>query len=674
MIQKLRRWWQIRTGKLETPFDTEVPFWALSLIFHLALILLFAKVVMPDRTDTSVALKSDPIEEVVELLDLEEPEMDFSEIETDDFGEESEDPFEAAAMETPDMEIISDEVPAELTPEHEVGEVYNDDFFAATTEEAMVALPVRGTVGHSVNSARGAVDRVAEEILLKLDEGPTLVVWLFDQSASLMEQRDQIAQRFDNIYVQLNKMQESGDEKFTKHKDTPLLTQIYQFGQNVNPMLKEPTADLSELKDAIDRVQQDESGIENTMTAVMAAATKYKKMAKINRATRKRERNVMIILVTDEAGDDRQRTDEAIQTCKKTGTSVFVVGIPAPFGRPVTLVKWVDPDPEFDQTPQFAEVNQGPESARSERLRLDFTGEFEDLEMMDSGFGPFHLTRLSYETGGLYFAVHPNRRKGRAVRRFETRKYSAHLSYFFDSELMRRYRPDYVSESTYFANLQKNAARRALVEAAEFTTTGQLDSPILRFEKLDEARFVNSVSRAQRSAAIIEPAVDRLYQVLKAGEVDRPKEISPRWQAGYDLAMGRTIAAKVRAEAYNMMLALAKTKLKFDPAEEDKPQNNTWLLRPADTIETGSGQAKLAEKAKTYLQKVVEEHPGTPWAMLAQRELKTPIGWEWKQTYTAPPQPREMAQNNNNNNNNVPREQRPRMNEQPKASRPVPKL
>ena len=267
--------------------------------------------------------------------------------------------------------------------------------------------------------------------------------------------------------------------------------------------------------------------------------------------------------------------------------------------------------------------------------------------MIDSGFGPFHLTRLAYETGGIYFAVHPNRTTRRRVNRRETESYSAHLQYFFEPKVMRRYRPDYVSINSYKSRLAENGARAALVKAAQFTNTGQLETPRMRFEKTDEARFVNMVSKAQQNAAIIEPAVNRLYEILRAGEDERSEEISPRWQAGYDLAIGRAIAAKVRAETYNSMLALIKTKLKFDkPKDKNTPRNNTWVLHPADTIETGSQDAKLLAKAKSYLERVVDEHPDTPWAMLAARELETPLGWKWTQDYT---EPRERNQNNNNN-------------------------
>ena len=280
-------------------------------------------------------------------------------------------------------------------------------------------------------------------------------------------------------------------------------------------------------------------------------------------------------------------------------------------------------------------MSQGPESIAGERLHLDFGGNFRDLDLIDSGFGPFHLTRLCYETGGIYFAVHPSRTKpGRRVPSRNTRNYSSHLTYFFDPDIMRRYKPDYVSNQRYFEDLQKFPCRSALVEAANYTTTGDLSSPRLRFVKTNEAAFVNQVTRAQRNAALIEPPLNRLYEMLRAGESGRELEESPRWQAGYDLAMGRAIAAKLRAETYNGMLALIKTQKKFSPAVGDRPQNNTWILHPANATETGSQHRKLLEKAKTYLERVVDKHPGTPWALLAERELAIPIGWEWTESYT----------------------------------------
>jgi hypothetical protein len=290
--------------------------------------------------------------------------------------------------------------------------------------------------------------------------------------------------------------------------------------------------------------------------------------------------------------------------------------------------------------------------------------------MIDSGFGPFGLTRLSYETGGIYFAVHPNRRLDGPVRENETDPYTAYLRYFFDPEIMRRYKPDYVSQNTYMQRLNANKSRMTLVQAAQLSQVGSFQSPIRRFPKLDEAAFTNQVSLAQRSAAILEPKLNQLYEVLRIGETDRDLEMSPRWQAGFDVAYGRVLANKVRVEAYNSMLALIKTKLSFQ-----NEKNNTWVLREADTIETGSQAEAMADRARMYLNRVIKDHPGTPWAMLAQRELDTPLGWVWEEDFTEPPRPPDMNQVPNVNNiPNIPNVPQPQMNEMPKPKRPPPKL
>ncbi len=654
--------------------DGEVPFWIVSLAFHLVVIILLARIVMPVEAEKSVNLT---IDDPVEQVDEEDVpmEIEFDDLISDEIGADGDDGFDTAAAQALELDVASEDTIDLEMETRDWGERVTDNDFIEATADSMAIVPIKGTVGASVKAASGAVDRLTQEILTSMRERETVVVWMFDQSASLMRQREEILARFDRIYEELGMLQAAGHETFEKNGDQPLLTQVYAFGSKIQPMIRKPTDSLATIKNAIQEIERDSTGIENVMEAVIVAAKQNSNFRKIDRETGKPKKNVMIIVVSDEAGDDVGRIDEAVQICTKHQMPVYVVGVPAPFGRPETQVKWVDPDPEFDQTPQWAIVSQGPESIMPERLRLDFTGTFDDLDMIDSGFGPFHLTRLAYETGGIYFAVHPNRNTKRRIRQWETKSYAAYLQHFFDPEVMRRYKPDYVSNRTYLERLKENKSRDALVKAAMFTTTGTLNSPQLRFEKLNEARFVAEVNRAQQTAAIIEPAVGRLYDILKAGEEDRENEISLRWQAGYDLAMGRTIAAKVRAESYNSMLALAKTKLKFDPPKDaDTPQNNTWVLVPADVVETGSQDTKLLNKAKMYLNRVVEEHKETPWAMLAERELATPIGWKWNQTYTRPPEPPRPRQANNNNNNRQPQVPQPRENAMPKVKRPPPRL
>jgi len=673
-IRSLRRWWQVKTGKMDTPIDGEVPFWIVSLGFHLVVIIFLARIMMPEESVKAVSLTIDePVEEVVEE-DIP-MEIQFDELITEEIGADGDDGFETAAAQAPIVDPISEDTIDLEMQLRDVAEIVTDNDFIEATAESMAIVPVKGSVGNSVKAASGAVDRMTQEILMSMQERETIVVWMFDQSASLMEQREEIVQRFDRIYDELGILQAAGHASF-ENKKQPLLTQVYAFGSEIKPLLKNPTPSLTTIKEAIQSIKRDSSGIENVMETVVAAAKEHASYRRIDKTTGKPKNNVMLIVVSDEAGDDKNKVDDAIRICNQHQMPVYVVGVPAPFGRTNTEVKWVDPDPEFDQSTQWALVSQGPESIMPERLRLDSTGTFGDLNMIDSGFGPFHLTRLSYETGGIYFAVHPNRNTNRRVKKWETKSYSASLQHFFDPKIMRRYKPDYVSNQTYLARLRASESRSALVKAATFTTTGTLESPVLRFEKLNEATFVANVSAAQQTAAIVEPQINRLYEMLKVGEEARPDEISLRWQAGFDLAIGRAIAAKVRASSYNAMLALIKTKLKFDPPKDKKtPKNNTWVLVPADIVQTGSQDTKLLQKANKYLSRVIEEHPGTPWALLAQRELETPIGWKWEQDYTQPPQPRQAGPNNNNNNNNAePRIPQPRMNAVPKTKRPPPKL
>ena len=600
-IQKFKRWWQIQTQKQETPLDGEVPFWIMSFLFHLVLLIALARVFIPSLGDSEYELAVETADPEIKKVEVA-PEVQFNDEQTDDVGANSKNSFEVAMSQAADLSDISK---SEDDPELEIrdmGEIPIERLMMEPVAPKLESVPVKGSVGVASKGAEGAVDRITQEILLKLQERKTTVVWMFDKSASLLRQREEIVNRFDRVYDELGVLKEKGNKAFAKYKaeDQPLLTHVYAFGEQIGPVIKKATADVEKVKTAVRAIPTDRSGVENVFQAVTMAVDDHKALRRLNRSTGERKRNVMIIVVSDESGDDFQSLDGCVNICKKYDVPVYVIGVPAPFGRKDTFVKWVDPDPNFDQSPQWAPVNQGPESLFPERLRLTFTGKrtFEEEAVLDSGFGPFGLTRLCYESGGIYFTVHPNRKLNKRVRRRETEDYTAHFSRFFDPEVMRRYRPDYVTTETYMKRIRANQARFALLQAAEQSWLNPMEPPQMRFEKLNEATFVNQVSMAQRAAASLEPQINRLYQIMKTGEQDRVDETSLRWKAGYDLAMGRVLAIKIRAESYNQMLAMAKTSLKFKDTNKAGKKNNTWTLKPADEITTGSQSRKLAERAK----------------------------------------------------------------------------
>lgn len=622
-VSKMREWWRLRTGFDESPFDAGASGWLASLAIHLAALLaLAAATLLLPTPHREVLLSAHSVEpEPIPVLDA----LQFSREQTEQIGALSAggagEAVQQSLVEAPDAELAY-QVEA-IAPVGDV-QILNINQTVLTGRNATDNLLITGTSSSGVAGAAGAVDRITQEILLSLDERPTLVVWLFDQSGSLKSQRESIARRFDRVYDELGVIEASGNPAFRRHDDKPLLTAVASFGSTLELLTKKPTDDVNAIKSAVRSVPDDPSGRENVFQSVQYLADRFR-----HYRLQSPRRNVMIVVFTDEAGDDVQELDATIETCRKFAIPVFVVGVPAPFGREDAFIRYVDPDPKYDQSEQWLPVHQGPESLLPERLKLNFAGQRQYDERIDSGFGPYGLSRLTSETGGIYFTVHPNRKVGERISAWETAAYASHLTTFFDERVMRTYQPDYVTVDQYYQFLSKNRACASLVQAAQLSWTTPLQDVRRRFPKIDDAQLARELSVAQRDAAKLEPKILQIVSILRQGEADRSKVTKPRWQAGYDLAMGRALAVKVRTEGYNAMLAAAKQGLKFA-----NPKNDTWILRPTRNVTVNSALANEAKAATAYLQRVVDEHPNTPWADDAKRELRQPLGWRWDEEFT----------------------------------------
>ena len=74
--------------------------------------------------------------------------------------------------------------------------------------------------------------------------------------------------------------------------------------------------------------------------------------------------------------------------------------------------------------------------------------------------------------------------------------------------------------------------------------------------------------------------------------------------------------------------------------------NNQWQLVPSRKWETYAPRVKkIAKRAKMYLKRVINEHPDTPWALIAEHELSAELGWEWQERKMT------IARRNRNGNN-----------------------
>jgi hypothetical protein len=477
----------------------------------------------------------------------------------------------------------------------------------ATTYSRNVSI--RGDGAEHVGSAEGAVDRIAQEVVRRLEQGRTLIVWAFDASGSLQAERKRLAGHIETVYSHVARLDAEG-----RAADGGLLTAVIAFGHDRRAMTEAPTADPAVVVAAIRAVPLDTTGVETTFQTVAEAVRKWGRY----RDDKGNAYRAMIIVVTDEVGDDETHLEEAISLANERKTPVYVLGSQALFGRVEGRVTYTDP--KTGHTFHNVPVRQGPESAMVEQVRLPFWYDGRQYDAIESGFGPYALSRLAGATGGIYFVT----------RLGETRA-------GFDPAAMREYRPDWISHARYEAEVNRHPIRRAVVQAALLTQQANLPGmPALHFPAADGPEFKEAMERNQALAARTAFTVNAALEPVEAAAKLRDREPSRRWQAHYDLARGRLLALKVRCDEYNWACA----RMKKDAPKFSRPESNAWRLVPDAEIRY-TKVAAAAKEAAALLQKVVDQHPGTPWALLAARELKDPMGFRWVETHVRPPSRRD---------------------------------
>jgi hypothetical protein len=468
-------------------------------------------------------------------------------------------------------------------------------------------VSIRGNGAELVGRVEGAVDRIAIEVLRRLEKGRTLVVWVFDASGSLQAERQRLSKHIETVYTHISQLDESH-----LSDDNGLLTMVVTFGHEHRSLLTQPTAVRSEIIDAITRVPLDETGIETTFTTVADIVHHWGHY----HDDHNQPYRTMVIVVTDEVGDDEGRLEDAISLAQKAKVPVYVLGSQAIFGRTEGYMDYVDPKTKhvFRGVP----VRQGPESVELEQIRLPFWYGGPQYEIVEAGFGPYALSRLASATGGIYF-----------VTRFDARRMG------FDPARMREYKPDWVPRAQYEKLVNKSPVRQAVLTAAQITQQKLPGMPSLYFPPADGPDFKQVMSAnqavAERTAYTVDEAIGPINSVAKL----RDRETSRRWQAHYDLIRGRLLAMKVRCYEYNWACA----RMKKDPLKFSNTKFNAWRLVPDQAILYSEKAAVAGREAQSLLHRVVDEHPATPWALLAQRELENPLGFKWVETYV-PARPR----------------------------------
>ncbi len=571
----------------------EAPAWAISLAVHLGLLALlgtFTKAVDLLTTEDIVSL---PIEEV-------QPEtFKFETTVQDVIGNDSnlDKPSPSQQLSLAQGQTPAEEATQRLQEEFNVEAPTYEQAVAVQKSDLTAHYEARGATEHT-GGTDGAMDRIAFEIETALRNNKVLVTWMFDASLSVQERRNSVAERFENIYKQVG-LRGLGEG------DTLLTSAVY-FGATTTFMIDEPTSDITELTEKIRNIPADETGKEMVFTGIEQVVAKWGKHRTKDR------RDMMIVIVTDERGDDFDKMESVIRNLSRMGVRVYCIGNAAVFGKEKGYVTftWQEGNETFtDDLP----VDQGPETFYPELLDIDFWGltNKDAYNRLSSSYGPYPLNRLTTETGGLYLVVEESAR-----------------SVKYNYEVMRNYQPDYRPINELDREIATNKAKTALTQASNLMRIDRLTLPVLLFDAESDNTLRAEILEAQKPVAVLDYKIDQVLALLESGSKDRDKLVSPRWRAAYDLAMGRALALKVRLFGYSMMLAEMRTGLK--PFEN--PNSNAWVLEPSHDMKNATPAVrKMAKQAEEHLQRVMNEHAGTPWSTLAEAEYSQAMGWSWRE-------------------------------------------
>ena len=478
-----------------------------------------------------------------------------------------------------------------------------------------MSTPLSGAIkgeGRAVVDNYGqAFDRLTQEILAMLEQSRVLVVWCFDQSASMKDDQQEIRDRIERVYEELGLIDIAGQGN--------LVTGITSFGQNFLVHLEKPTSQLEQIKTAIDEIPVDPSGTEITCLSVAHTIEQYREFAKRTR------RQMALVLVSDESGnreDNDANLEATINLAKDARCRIYVLGREAVFGYPYAYFRWEHPQ---TYVVHYIPVDRGPESSVVEQLQTD--GFAKRVDSHPSGFGPYEQSRMAWETGGIFFML-PSVESD--VVDYDQRRYRL--------DKMRAYQPDLRPRAQLFAEISNSTLRSGLLKIIYDMNPYDAESAkiiVMRTNfSVNIPEFIQQVRTEQAKATIYMNYLDQMRSALEEVWSLRHKETAPRWRANADLMRAQLLAYKIRLYEYGSYLEAFMNDPKILPLRKDPDLHFIhWEVSRRQEMITGDVTKKYVDEAKQLFAAVIDNHPETPWAARAEKEMTSGFGVELSPYY-----------------------------------------
>lgn len=471
---------------------------------------------------------------------------------------------------------------------------------------------VKGEARDIVDSYQTALDRLAQELVWMLDEGPVLAVWCFDQSESMKDDQAEIRDRIENVYEQLGLLGRANNDA--------LMTAVTSYGGNfLDHMQHKPTSDRKLIRKAIDQIPIDKTGKEMMCTSVGRAITTYRDLSR-------RGRQMALILVSDESGDRQNNEaylEQAIAVARSAKCRIYVLGRESVFGYPFAFLRWRHPQ---TNRVHWLPMDRGPETGFPEQLQTN--GFRRRHDAFSSGFGPYEQTRMARETNGIFFML-PSV-ENNLVGSYKNR---------YDLEALRPYRPDLRARMEVFSDRDEFPLRtliwKVIQDMNPYNKSAQKSVEMRMEFALTPQEFVQQARREQAKAKMHLRYMAEAEKALIEGERLREQEADPRWQANYDIILAQLVAYQARIYEYGVALDAFIANPKTAPMKKGERVLRNWDIATNKKVRTEEAKPYI-KRANEMFAAIKKTHPGSPWAARADWELRRGFGVDLRADYDLP--------------------------------------
>ena len=212
----------------------------------------------------------------------------------------------------------------------------------------------------------------------------------------------------------------------------------------------------------------------------------------------------------------------------------------------------------------------------------------------------------------------------------------------YELEVLRPYKPDLRSRLEVFADRDEKPMRTFLWKVInDLNPYNKQAARVVEMRMAFDLRpnvFREQALQEQKKAILYIQYLGEVQRILENdAQPHRGQEAEPRWQANFDLIYAQTIAYQARLYEYGAALEDFLRNPQTAPlTREPNLRLVHWDIATRKPIRAPDKSDEYIKRATVLFNKVIEEHPGTPWAERAQWELKRGFGVHLVPDYDPP--------------------------------------